>query len=228
MKPRILVFAALAIVLAAVFVRLGFWQLDRLSERRARNATLSSRLAEPPVEFSALRDTTGYRRARVAGTPDYDNEIIYTGRSRNGSPGVYLVTPIRRAGNDTAVAVVRGWVYAADAATIEPRPWREPRTSYSGYVLALPPGPATAASAAGRKVRVLTQAGVQQLVPYPLSPLYLVAQDSVSSDSTPARLGAPAIDNGPHLSYAIQWFCFATIAVAGAGIVIVRARRASV
>jgi cytochrome oxidase assembly protein ShyY1 len=35
------------------------------------------------------------------------------------------------------------------------------------------------------------------------------------------------LDDGPHLSYAIQWFAFATIAVVGAGIVVARTRRES-
>ena len=35
------------------------------------------------------------------------------------------------------------------------------------------------------------------------------------SDSTPARLGSPALDDGPHVSYAIQWFAFAIISIVG-------------
>jgi surfeit locus 1 family protein len=226
-RPRIVVFVALALMLAALFVRLGVWQLDRLAERRARNSTLAARLARAPVEFSALPDTTGYRRAVVSGVPDYENEIIYTGRSRNGSPGVYLVTPIRRTANDTAVAVVRGWVYAPDAATIDAAKWRESRSGFRGYVLSLPAGAAAAGTSPERKVRALTHAALRQLLPYPVAPVYLVAQDSAADTTAPARLDLPRLDNGPHLSYAIQWFCFAAIAIIGAGVVATRARRQS-
>jgi cytochrome oxidase assembly protein ShyY1 len=38
-------------------------------------------------------------------------------------------------------------------------------------------------------------------------------------------MAAPALDDGPHLSYALQWFAFALIGVVGAGVVAVRARR---
>jgi cytochrome oxidase assembly protein ShyY1 len=31
----------------------------------------------------------------------------------------------------------------------------------------------------------------------------------------PVRQAAPALDPGPHLGYAIQWFSFATIAIVG-------------
>jgi cytochrome oxidase assembly protein ShyY1 len=43
----------------------------------------------------------------------------------------------------------------------------------------------------------------------------------------PRRLAAPALDDGPHLSYALQWFGFALIGLVGAGVVAHRARRGS-
>jgi surfeit locus 1 family protein len=215
------VFVALAVVLAVIFVRLGFWQLRRLEQRRARNAVLASRLARPPVAFERLRDTSSFLRAIVSGTPDYASEIVHTGRSRQGSPGVYIVTPVRRPGNDTAILVTRGWVYSPDAATVDLTRWHEPRRTFSGYLLSLP---ATVESpqqpAMGRKVRTLTREKAKELVPYPVATRYLVSQDSVANaDSTPARVALPALDDGPHLSYAIQWFSFAVIAIVGAAIV---------
>jgi surfeit locus 1 family protein len=223
---RIAVFIALAIALAALFVRLGFWQLDRLAERRARNAEVASRLAQPVVAFEQLRDTSRFRRVVVAGTPDYANEIVFTGRSRNGSPGVYILTPIRRPSNDTAVVVIRGWVYAPDAATADLSRWRETRRTFSGFVSTLSPahsGPEQRASV--RKLRTLSLAGVQALLPYPVTVQYVVSEDS-AADSTPARLSMPALDNGPHLSYAIQWFAFAAIAIVGAAIVALKKPKA--
>ena len=38
--------------------------------------------------------------------------------------------------------------------------------------------------------------------------------------STPVRLGLPAMDDGPHLNYAIQWFTFAVVALVGVGTLI--------
>jgi surfeit locus 1 family protein len=38
------------------------------------------------------------------------------------------------------------------------------------------------------------------------------------------RVPAPALDEGPHMSYAIQWFAFATVAIVG-GVAFVRAGR---
>ena len=39
-----------------------------------------------------------------------------------------------------------------------------------------------------------------------------------------ARLTIPALDEGPHLNYAIQWFGFAAVALVGAGFVVRQAR----
>src|SRR5919202_1288184 len=97
MPRRLVIFVALALAGAALFVRLGFWQLSRLHQRRQRNALVMARLASPPVEWNALPHDTAarYRRVRIAGRPDYDHEIVLVGRPREGSPGVNLVTPLR-------------------------------------------------------------------------------------------------------------------------------------
>lgn len=207
MTRRIGAFVALAVISAAIFVRLGFWQLDRLKQRRANNARLEAQLATPST---------------VTGTPDYEQEIVVTGRSRNGSPGVYIVTPIRPPGSARAVLVNRGWVYAPDAATVDLPLWREQRTQFTGYRRALP-SRADVPQIRGRKVRELTLEVAQRMLPYPMTGV-IVAQDSMG-EHTPARVARPALDDGPHLSYAIQWFSFAIIALGGAGAVIHRARQ---
>ena len=228
MNARTGAFVALAVLLAAIFVRLGVWQLDRHQQRKAFNADRAARLATPSAPFDTVRRLReGWmRQATVQGQPDYENEFVITGRSRDGSPGVHIITPLRIAGNDTAVLVNRGWVYAPDAATIDLKRWRESRTSYSGHTDTLPT-PATPPQVRDRGLRNLGVAGVDQLLPYPFYSLYLIAHDSVAAASAaPARLSQPALDAGPHLSYAIQWFCFAAIAIGGAVIVWHKARRA--
>jgi surfeit locus 1 family protein len=220
---RLIAFVVLAIILGALFVRLGFWQLARLEERRTENRTLAAQLGMAPEPFTTIASISGgaNRRARVEGVPDYASEFVVTGRSRNGSPGVHIITPLRMPGMDTAVLVNRGWVYSADAATIDLSQRREGRTSFSGFTQQLSSGTATVVR--GRGLRPLTLDGVRQLVPYPVYTLYLVAQDSATANA-PARLPLPALDEGPHLSYAIQWFAFAVIALGGTVAVIRRSR----
>jgi len=230
---RVYLFVALAVLLAAVFVRLGFWQLDRLQQRRARNDAVTRRLAGSPVRVQDITDTVSFQRAIVAGHPDLEHEIVYAGRSHNGSPGVYILTPIRfsadsgraaPASNAAAAALVlRGWVYSPDAATVDLSRWREERGAYAGYTLALQHLP-SAGTANGRTVRSLDRKTIQGLIPYQLAPVILVAEDSGGA-TVPVRIPLPALDDGPHLSYAIQWFSFAAIALVGAFVVFRKARR---
>lgn len=221
MKARIVAFVALAVGLAAVFVRLGIWQLDKLSERHAANDMARHLLALPAIAAESLKFVLEQvnRHAIVSGVPDYDREFVHAGRSRNGSPGVHIYTPIRTGDGDTFL-VNRGWVYAADAATVDPSRWREERRTFHGYVRKLPMGDRTA-SPQSKVVRLLNSDAITKLFPYPVSNLYVVSLDS-AGEHVPARLPQPDLTNGPHLSYAIQWFCFAAIALIGAAIVVFR------
>lgn len=237
---RALAFLLFAIIVAAGCVRLGFWQLHRLGERRALNAKLSARLSAPAIDVRAVLTDSAhavYRRASATGTYDFGNELALASRTRQGSPGVNIITPLRLPGTDTAVLVNRGWVYAADAMTADFARWPEPGTaSITGYMLDIPRGTPGAVSAAShpRLARHLDYDSLAKRFPYPIAPLVLVATDAPRSgsppsavvrDSTPARLPAPLMDEGPHLGYAIQWFSFAVIGLVGAGAAVRADRR---
>jgi surfeit locus 1 family protein len=218
-------FVAFAIVVSAVCVRLGFWQLHRLGERRALNAMLASRLADAPRPVrDVIRDasTATYRRATATGTYDFANEFALASRTRQGSPGVHIMTPLRIAGTDTAVLVNRGWVYAPDAMTVDFSRWHEPPdATVTGYLLEVNAAGkgAVTASANARVLRRLDRDSVRARLPYPVEPFYVVSTEATkqAGDSTPARLTAPLLDEGPHLGYAFQWFAFALIGLVGAG-----------
>lgn len=225
MKHRFL-FAGIAIAMGLLCVRLGLWQLDRRAERRAYNATVAARSVQPAQDILTLRGDTSalrYRRARISGVADYEQELVLGNRSRSGAPGVNFLTPVRIPGRDSAVLVNRGWVYSPDAATAPDANWREQDTvTFEGYVEILAAG--DAAPPSERRPRLLpraTYASVASRLPYPVSGIYLVAllpEDSARA-GVPARVPVPAVtDEGPHLGYAFQWFIFATIAFVGAGI----------
>lgn len=223
---RAIGFVVFAVALSAVCVRLGFWQLDRLSQRRALNAMLASRLSDAPrPAFDVIRDsaTANYRRASATGTYDFANEFAIASRTRQGSPGVNLLTPLRIAGNDTAILVNRGWVYAPDAMTVDFARWHEHTdASVTGYLLTVhsPGKGAVTAATNARVLRRLDSDSLKARLPYPVAPFYLVAnntpQHATAGDSTPARLTEPLLDEGPHLGYAFQWFAFAVIGLVGA------------
>jgi surfeit locus 1 family protein len=222
-------FCILSLFAAAVFVRLGVWQLARLHEKVQRNEAIVHQQREIPVPFASLpRDTVAahYRSASASGRFDYPNELALSGRTHQGSPGVELLTPLRMPGSDTAVLVNRGWVYAPDGATANRARWREQDTAtVTGYVEQyMPDAGTTSAASDPRIVRRVSRSEIAAKIPYPVAPYYLVATGDTTDGMHPARRTNPVLDEGPHRSYAIQWFLFALIAISGATMVALRER----
>ncbi len=228
MSRRILVFCLFALAATIVFLRLGFWQVDRLHERRAWNAMIiHARLSNPMPLLQLSSDTAvaHYRAATVDGRFDYDHEIILSSRTRRGSPGVELLTPVQVSGTDTAVLVNRGWVYSPDGTTVDQSKWREGDVAHlAGYVELFNTDTSITRASNPRVIRRIGSADVATKVPYPLAPFYLVAVGDTADLSHPARRDLPVLDDGPHRGYAMQWFSFALISLVGAGVVVRRER----
>lgn len=229
-------FAVCACILAAIFTSLGFWQLRRLAERRAQNAILSTRRFTKPIELSEIPRDTGaarFRRVRIRGAYDYSREFALTLRTRNGSPGVDIITPLARAGTDTLILVNRGWIYAPDAMSAALSSWHEADSVNAiGFVETFPPASAFTARSPNRRraYRWLQRSVIASDLGRPIAPFYVVlAPDSETgyamSSAVPATPGANrgipprveprGLDEGPHKSYAIQWFSFAAISILG-------------
>jgi surfeit locus 1 family protein len=219
--PRKWILSVIAIFLAIVFTFLGFWQIRRLQERQSANARLAARRYAPEVGLDSLPlDTAAahFRRVHLRGIYDHGQEIIYTLRGRNGSPGVNILTPLLRANRDTAVLVNRGWVYSADGTSIDLQPWQEADTlNGHGFVETFPTrGPFQPPSPQRpRSFRRLDRAALEKVFPYPIADYYVVLTDSATAPGAPPRVEPAPLDEGPHRNYAIQWFSFAAIAIVG-------------
>jgi surfeit locus 1 family protein len=237
MRAKTVAFVLVSIAGAAVFSRLGVWQVSRLHQKQRLNAEMRARLAAAPVSVDSLAgagDSLRYRRARVIGIPDYEHEVMLVQRTHQGSPGVYLVTPIITPGSDSATIVVRGWVYAPDGVRADRTRWREgDRLTLDGWLDVLPTsGSADTIPGQPGTVRRLEQRDLAHRAGRPVRTMYLwVVADSgtgagaAATRQAPARFTLPVLDEGPHRSYAIQWFAFALIALAGAVIVVRNDRR---
>jgi surfeit locus 1 family protein len=222
LRVRVIVFVVIALSLAALFVRLGFWQLERLTWRRALNAEVAAHIAAPPVSVTALpRDSAAlrYRRVMLRGVFDYANEVVLTQRIRGGSPGVNLVTPLRVEGLDSAYLINRGWVYSPDGKQVDQVKWREPDTAeVLAFALPAYTSDSGAAGISSPKVmRTLDFVTVQKGMPYPIARVQLLQLgDTSPKGDIPPRNIPPPPSEGAHKSYAVQWFSFALIAVIGA------------
>ena len=209
LRRRDVIAAVFALALAALCVRLGIWQLARLELRRARNAEILAARNQPPLELSGqdvTADEAHDRRIHARGIYDWTHERVWPGRTWEGAPGVALLTPLRLP-DGSAVFVDRGFVPSADARHVNHAAWREPDTAdVVGLGLAAP-----------RDRGDVHPAVLADSVPYPVLPfvVQLVPADSRATNPTPLRWRTLTPDNGPHLSYAIQWFSFAMIILVG-------------
>jgi len=198
---------------AALCARLGVWQLDRLAQRRAWNAEVERRLAQPPLVLrsgltSAPADSLEYRQLEATCVFAFPDQATEPNRSLRGTPGVYVVTPLRFP-DGSGVLVQRGFTYAPDGMTADLPSLAEPESTVVHGIL-LPP--------LGRHAVHPESVAVG----YPLFPLMIRRTEPPAG--LPERLAAiplPALDEGPHLSYAVQWFAFALIAVVG-GVLLAR------
>jgi surfeit locus 1 family protein len=222
MSRSAIIAAVIALAMAALFARLGVWQVHRLHERRALNAELVSRMSLQPTTVADLPSDTAlaaYRLVEMSGRYDYDHQIILTARSRDGAPGVYIVTPMIPDSGGTAVLINRGFVYSPDAATISIPTWYEPEhATVKGYARPVPVHAKSDPSSQTNPMawRDLDSARIANSIPYPVARMYVVdLKPGERSLGAPARLTAPSLDEGPHRSYAIQWFSFAAIALYG-------------
>jgi surfeit locus 1 family protein len=233
------------VIVVAICVRLGFWQVARLGERRALNQEVAARLDAPPVaNVTALEDTAGlfYRAATVRGLLDSDRSIVLPGRSHRGVPGVYLLTPLLLDGRTDGVLINRGWVPSPDAATIDIADFAvNDVLTVRGLVLPFPgraqsmapPERLTPPADAGfRRVWFgVDEATLRAQYPYPLLPVMLQALPPAAGEAAvpryPVRLEPPPLDEGPHLGYALQWFSFAIIGIIGWFAMVLRGRNPS-
>lgn len=222
----------LAVGAAALFVRLGVWQLERRDERRTWNRAVAERLIAPPAsldELPAEPEQARWRRVLLDGSLDLDRELALASRTRGGSPGVHLFAPLRRPGRDTAILVNRGWVYAPDGASADIARWRGDSLATVGYVETYPErrGTVVRSSTNPRVLLQLDRAAASEALGVPLAPWYVVLGGDPVPDSTGsamARVEPPPLDEGPHLNYALQWFAFAVIALVGTGAYVTRSR----
>lgn len=236
------VLAGLFVLLVAlVCVRLGLWQLDRLEQRREQNAQLLRAAAEPlltldaPTAAEIARDPDAYRfrRVRVRGPLRAADDIVLRGRSHAGRPGVHLLAPLQIDGADVTVLVNRGWLAAADGATVDPRPYGESGVVIvEGVVEPYPRarGEGVPVERAVDGYRVFTLArldldAVQARSATPVLPFYVQQLPGPGVAEPPLRLPLPDPDEGPHLGYAVQWFSFAAIFLIGFVVVAVRRTR---
>jgi surfeit locus 1 family protein len=220
--------ATLLVILAmGVMVRLGIWQLDRLAQRRAFNARVLAQINRSPLTLKGSnmnQDLVNmeYREIIVEGIYDFSQQVVLRNQAWNNQIGVHLITPLHISGSDQSILVDRGWIPYEDFISGNWSNYDEPgQVKVKGVIRrsqekadfgwradpTLAPGEDRLT--AWNLVNVVR---IGDQISVPVLPVYIQQSPDPSWTSLPYR-GQPDIEltEGPHLGYAIQWFCFAAI-----------------
>ena len=234
-RLRTIVLTAITLVIVLTCIRLGFWQLDRLRGRKAANAGIVAAEAAPPrplpVLLAGTTDPTSlrFRPTLATGTYDPAHEVLLYGRSSlEDEPGDQVLTPLRLA-DGTGLVVDRGWIPLDQGVPVTGDAAAPTGTVTVAGVL-FPPDAVAAPTGTPSPVQRITKVDLGQIgaqLPYPIAPIYLLLQTQRRAQvgALPELPPLPPLTNGPHLSYAIQWFSFATIAIVGYVVLLRRDRR---
>jgi cytochrome oxidase assembly protein ShyY1 len=222
--PRWLLSHLLVAALFVLFVLAGFWQLDRLDQRRDRNDLIESRATQAEVPIEDLLapgdgdDAVGearFRAVTATGTYDDDATVAVRNRTQNGVPGAWMLTPLVLDGGDR-VGVVRGFV--AIGPDNEPVPTTPPEGTVMVTGVAADPT-AFDGTAPRDAEKVVDQPDTLPGVVLAESsdPPEPAGEEALGDPRAAAivPVAPPELGEGPHLSYAVQWFIFATIGLVG-------------
>jgi surfeit locus 1 family protein len=203
-----------------LFARLGIWQLDRLDERRAQNEQLRSVLDSAPLDLAQPlpqgEEALENRLATVTGRYDFAQERLVLLQSWQGRAGVMVVTPLLIEGLDnTAVLVNRGWVPQAEYEAGELDKYQKDRgvVQVAGYLALSQPRRGDSPVVAPQEVYRVDLAAMRAALPYELLPVYLVESPAEAVELEPPLHPEREVDlsEGPHESYAWQWFIFCVL-----------------
>jgi cytochrome oxidase assembly protein ShyY1 len=213
----------LIVILIPTFLLLGRWQWHRYEWRRDLNASITAGLAGHPVPLLNLmqpgqswKNDNRYKHVVVAGTYDANAQTLVRSRPLNATNGFYVVTPLNLTRGGT-VLVERGWVAAGANSNATP-PVSPPPTGtvvVDGW-LDQPdknPGPRPSDLPAGQSKAAYPGnfGGQSQMI----DGLVVLISSKPAQPNDITVLPLPELGAGPHISYMIQWICFAILAFVG-------------
>lgn len=214
--------------LAALMANLSFWQLDRLDSKKAFNKVVNSHIAEPVRELSVvLTDSTSpkeveWRRVAVKGVFESDDAVTVINRSQDGSAGYDSLVPLMLP-DGSAILVNRGFVPLAmptpDISSAEVTIIGYLRVSQERTGLGLK----DADSLDTKEFQRFDVPRIASQLDYAVLPMFLqlIQQNPAATMQWPAPVALPPLDEGSHLSYAVQWIFFSLVALT-AWIIVIR------
>ncbi|MEO7147342.1 MAG: SURF1 family protein [Terrimesophilobacter sp.] len=220
LSPRWGGYLSLVIVFAIVCASLGAWQLARRAEALAAIATVNNNYGSAPIPLPEALPTLDAFSGDQEWTPVTlhgryltEDQLLVRTRPLGGAPGFEVLTPLRLS-NGTVFVVDRGWVPVGDTHD-DPDSVPAAPSGDIDVVVRLKPGEPTLAGRTAPTGQIATiqlgeiASGID--LPTYTGAYGLLVSENPSPPTRPTPLPKPVLDEGPHLSYAFQWFVFALL-----------------
>lgn len=225
-SARWLGWLAMVIVIAAGCVALGRWQLDRreavvenIHRIEANYDAAPERYVPGENGFDDYDDAREWTPITFTGTYDVDQQVVVRNRPFNGQPGYEVLTPLRLE-DGSAVIIDRGWLPIGNREAGRPDTVPAPPAGEVEVTARTKPGePEVRRGAPEGQVASINLPALAERLDYPVqqSAYGLLALERPAAEDTPAVAPKPSVDEGPHLSYSMQWFAFGVLAFVGLG-----------
>ena len=216
-------FSVFVIILAGVCVQLGSWQFDKLAERADRNSLVEEHLVLDPVPLDEavppggdVRPSQQWTIVRVTGRYDVERQVTVKYVSRDGRPGVDVLTPLLL-DDGTALIVNRGFVEtlrSSQAPTDVPAP-ANGEVEVTGWLRTNSAATGEAILVNDTQVRAISSDGLAEHVPYELRDGYLNLQEQSPGPGLLEAEPRPELGPGTHFAYGLQWWFFGALALTG-------------
>lgn len=218
-------YLALVVVFAVACGLLSWWQWARRAEAVAGIERVEQNYDAPPAdirdvlpEFDSWTDDDEWQPVQMTGTYLADAQLLVRNRPHNGASGFEVLVPFRLDGGGIVV-VDRGWLPVGSSIEA-PDAVPAPPAGEVTIVARLKPGEPElpGRSAPEGQLATIHLPSVAELTgadTYVGAYGLLASEDPAPADSRPAATAKPEADEGPHLSYALQWIAFGILAFVG-------------
>lgn len=216
----------LVCLLSAVCTSLGMWQMDRRDAVREDIGNVVNNYDAAPVPFEEAEQlfedydpASEWLPVEMTGVYDTANQRIVRNRPLSGRAGYEVLVPLKLP-DGTAVVINRGWLPIGNNEA--GRPDSVPAAP-SGEVTVVarikPAEPTLQRGAPEGQLASIDLGKYRDEVGYDVEQAAygLLASEDPGPAVVPEAAPKPSVDEGPHLSYAMQWFAFGIMLFIGLG-----------
>lgn len=207
-----------ACTFALACVGLASWQIERRSEAVSKIERVASNYDLDNVSFEEVSLLSGdsivayeWRKVELSGSYMSDETLLVRNRAIAGQPGFVQLVPFLLETGET-VLVERGWI-AADS-DLNPSKTFLPSESVKSLVARVRLGETipNRESPTGQLTSInLPEIGEMLSFAIEKDFYFRMVTESPAESSYPQPLSRPVLDEGNHLSYAVQWVIFAVM-----------------